>query len=113
MPTYQYLAYDKAGKELKSSSAADSQRQLRRELADRGLFVSEIKEISAAREKGLRWFKPRVSHSDLSLIIRQLAILVNSGMQRNTHTNSSGAEADITTSWKLSLMTAEHQCGTL
>lgn len=80
MPTYQFLAYDKAGKPVKSSSAADSRRQLRRELADRGLFVSEIKEISAAREQGLRWFKPRVSHSDLSLIMRQLAILVNSGM---------------------------------
>lgn len=80
MPTYQYLAFDKSGKEVKSSSAADSQRQLRRELTDRGLFVSDIKEITAASEARRKWFKPRVGHSDLSLIMRQLAILVNSGM---------------------------------
>lgn len=80
MPTYQYLAFDKSGKEVKSSSAADSQRQLRRELTDRGFFVSDIKEISAASEARRKWFKSRVSHADLSLIMRQLAILVNSGM---------------------------------
>jgi general secretion pathway protein F len=79
MPTYQYLAYDKGGREVRSSSAADSQRQLRRELGDKGLFVSEIKEVSAKGGKW-QWRKPRIGHADLSLLMRQLAILVNSGM---------------------------------
>jgi general secretion pathway protein F len=79
MPTYQYLAYDKAGKEVRSSSAADSQRQLRRELADRGLFVSDISEVAVKKGRS-KWLTPRLRHSDLSLLMRQLAILVNSGM---------------------------------
>src|SRR5690606_31880089 len=79
MPTYQYLAYDKGGREVRSSSAADSQRQLRRELGEKGLFVSEIKEVSAKGGKW-QWRKPRIGHADLSLLMRQLAILVNSGM---------------------------------
>ncbi|MCK9504718.1 MAG: type II secretion system F family protein [Porticoccaceae bacterium] len=79
MPTYQYLAYDKAGKEVRSSSAADSPRQLRRELGEKGLYVSDVKELRA-KEGKLNWFKPRIAYADLSLIMRQLAILVNSGM---------------------------------
>ncbi|MGD9662130.1 MAG: type II secretion system F family protein, partial [Porticoccaceae bacterium] len=79
MPTYQYLAYDKAGKEVRSSSAADSPRQLRRELGEKGLYVTDVKELRA-KEGRLNWFKPRIAYADLSLIMRQLAILVNSGM---------------------------------
>lgn len=79
MATYQYLAYDKAGKEVRSSQAADSPRQLRRELGERGLFVSEVVEITA-KEGRAKWFRPRIGHADLSLLMRQLAILVNSGM---------------------------------
>lgn len=79
MATYQYLAYDKAGKEVRSSQAADSPRQLRRELGERGLFVSEVVEITA-KEGRAKWFRSRIGHADLSLLMRQLAILVNSGM---------------------------------
>lgn len=79
MPTYQYLAYDRAGKEVRSSSAADSSRQLRRELGERGLFVAEIREIAVSQGR-LKWFRPRIRLADLSLLMRQLAILVNSGM---------------------------------
>lgn len=79
MPTYQYLAYDKTGKEVRSSSAADSMRQLRRDLGERGLFVSDVREITEKKSR-LKLFKPHVSPSDLSLLMRQLAILVNSGM---------------------------------
>ena len=79
MPTYQYLAYDKAGKEVRSSSAADSMRQLRRELGERGLFVADVREVGEKKSR-TRLFQPRISQSDLSLLMRQLAILVNSGM---------------------------------
>lgn len=81
MPTFQYLAYDADGKRLKSSSAADSERQLRRELKSRGIFVSSVKRLSAGeggRERSL--WRRSVSLADLSQLIRQLAILLNAGI---------------------------------
>ena len=79
MATFQYLAYDRAGKAVRSSSAADSRGQLRRELGERGLFVADIREVSGAGA-GFRLLRRRIGYADLSLIMRQLAILVNSGM---------------------------------
>ncbi len=79
MPTFQYQAYDTSGREVRSSSAADSARQLRRELREQGLFVTSVREVADSTRR-LPWLRPRVSHADLSLLMRQLAIIVNSGM---------------------------------
>lgn len=79
MATYQYTAFDRQGREVRASSAADSPRQLRRELRDQGLFVTAVKEVSQSGSRR-RWGRQRISHADLSLVMRQLAILVNSGM---------------------------------
>ncbi|MAT50972.1 MAG: general secretion pathway protein GspF [Porticoccaceae bacterium] len=79
MPTFEYQAYDRAGQMVRSASAADSMRQLRRELIERGLFVTDVREIRP-RSPRRRWLSPRIRLADLSLLMRQLAILVNSGM---------------------------------
>ena len=79
MPTFRYLAYDKQGREVRGSDAADSQRQLRRELGERGLFVTELRELVATAPRR-SWLRPRIRLSDLSLLMRQMAILVNAGM---------------------------------
>lgn len=79
MPTFQYLAYDRSGREVSSSSAADSARQLRRDLREQGLFVTSVKEMTSS-SRGLPWLRPRIGYADLSLLMRQLAIIVNAGM---------------------------------
>lgn len=79
MPTFNYLAYDKSGREVRASGVADSMRQLSRDLAEKGLFVADI--TAAARPRARwSWHKPSIRLADLSLLMRQLAILVNSGM---------------------------------
>ncbi|MGV6807680.1 MAG: type II secretion system F family protein [bacterium] len=79
MPTFEYHAYDQTGKEQRASAVADSDRALRRQLREQNLFVSSIKEVSA-RSPRKSLFTPKINRSDIALIIRQLAILLNAGM---------------------------------
>lgn len=84
MPSYHYVAYDKAGKEKTGDVTAESEKQVRRQLKDQGLFLTALtqKKSSEAKKKspGGFSFLHRVSDFDLSLILRQLAILIKSGL---------------------------------
>ncbi|WP_101757515.1 type II secretion system inner membrane protein GspF [Oceanicoccus sp. KOV_DT_Chl] len=88
MSAFSYKALDAKGKMVKGLLEGDSERQVRSQLRSRQLkpvSVTESNEKSAkANDKNTpfyaNWFKPRISQSDLALVTRQLATLVQSNM---------------------------------
>ena len=87
MPSYRYQAYDKAGKEKSGSIVVDSEKQARKQLREQGLFLTDIKvsksdQAESGKKKSFSSFSfgGRVSNFDLSLILRQVAILIRSGL---------------------------------
>ncbi len=86
MAAFSYKALDSHGKMLKGIIEGESERQVRSQLRARQLKPVEV---SDAAEKTVKestesvfsqFFKPRISQSDLALITRQLATLVQSSM---------------------------------
>lgn len=86
MSAYSYKALDSNGKVVKGLLEGDSERQVRSQLRSRQLKPVEVSESveksprSRSKEGVGRFFKPRISQSELSLITRQLATLVQSSM---------------------------------
>lgn len=85
MPTFQYSAYDRSGKQHSGSLAAETERQVRRSLKDQGLFPNSIKELRSEKKPESRFSSfsglfNRVNNFELALILRQLGILINSGL---------------------------------
>lgn len=84
MPTYKYVAYDKAGKEKSGSISLDSEKQARKQLKEQGLFPTEIKTDKSANEKPKSSFSlslfSRISNFELALVLRQISILIRSGL---------------------------------
>jgi len=86
MSAYSYKALDSNGKVVKGLLEGDSERQVRSQLRSRQLKPVEVSESveksprSRSKEGVGRFFKPRISESELSLITRQLATLVQSSM---------------------------------
>ena len=81
MPTFDYSAYNDAGKLINGVVSADSERQARRILKDQGLLPSSLAELgdkgTGKRRIGL---EARVNNFDLSLLLHQQAILIQSGL---------------------------------
>ena len=81
MPTFDYSAYNDAGKLTSGVVSADSERQARRVLKDRGLLPSTLAELgdktSGKRRTGR---EASVNNFDLSLLLHQQAILIQSGL---------------------------------
>ena len=91
MSAYSYKALDNNGKIVKGVIEGDSERQVRTQLRSRDLKPVSVsssnektgKQVSEARgvDGGFgRLFKPRISQSELALITRQMATLVQSNM---------------------------------
>lgn len=83
MAAYSYIALDDQGKKKKGALEADSARQVRQQLRDKGWFVESV-DLSTKQRKqsnGIsRIIGPKLSVADLSLVTRQLSTLVGSGM---------------------------------
>lgn len=78
MPTYRYRALDYDGRRKKDVLQADSERQARQILRDRGLFP---RHLEVARDPGTRAGKRgRLDPSSLTLLTRQLATLIEAGI---------------------------------
>lgn len=77
MPAYQYQALKKDGHSSKGVIEADSERQARQLLRERGLIPTQIDAL-AQRRQG--YAKGKLSASDLSLLTRQLATLLAAGI---------------------------------
>jgi general secretion pathway protein F len=82
MATFKYKAFSTGGKNINGVINAESSRQARQLLRDKGLIVSHIEVTKANQQKGvgLKRFKKAISSLELSLITRQFAILLNSGL---------------------------------
>jgi len=79
---FEYVALDSAGKEKKGVLEGDTARQVRQLLRERALVpleVSEVAEKESSRQLSIG-LRRGFSASELALVTRQLATLVNSGM---------------------------------
>lgn len=82
MGAFEYSAVDPAGKELKGVIEGDTPRQVRQLLRERQLLplsVAEVAKKEASRQRSFT-FRRSMSATDLAMITRQLATLVQSGM---------------------------------
>ncbi|MEO2267773.1 type II secretion system inner membrane protein GspF [Pseudoalteromonas pernae] len=87
MAAFEYRALDGRGKEKKGLLEADTAKQVRQQLRDKGLMPLAV-ELAASQEKASAarsgflsgFFKPKISTSDLALITRQLATLIQSAL---------------------------------
>ncbi len=82
MPAYEYMALDPSGRERSGVMEGDAARQIRAMLREQGLLpisVSEVVDTQPTR-LGLLSMARRVNATDLSLLTRQLATLVRSGI---------------------------------
>lgn len=82
MGAYSYVALDGLGKRKKGVTEADSARQVRQQLRDKGWFVEsvEVSQKTSNRKSTGGLLSPSLSVADLALLTRQLATLVGSGM---------------------------------
>lgn len=82
MGAFEYVALDSAGKEKKGVLEGDTARQVRQLLRERALVpleVSEVAEKESSRQLSVG-LRRGLSATELALLTRQLATLVNSGM---------------------------------
>lgn len=80
MPTYDYSAYDAKGKLVDGVVTADSERQARRQLKEKKLLALKITEVSKSSSKSKMGGRAKVNDFDLSLVLQQQAILIQSGL---------------------------------
>ena len=82
MSAFEYKALDGSGKQHKGVLEADTPRQIRQQLRDKGwtpLAVVEVQQREARQRQSFSLLKTGLSPAELSLITRQLATLVHSG----------------------------------
>jgi general secretion pathway protein F len=80
---FEYTAVDAAGRERKGVLEGDTARQVRQLLRDQALLPVAVNEVSQTEKKESKarfTVKRGVSASDLSLLTRQIATLVRSGL---------------------------------
>lgn len=81
MAAFDYAAYDSTGKKVSGVITADSERHARRLLKEKRLLPSAVKEVSTASQAVSRGGREaRVNNFDLSLLLQQQAILIQSGL---------------------------------
>lgn len=83
MGAFAYVAVDGSGRERKGVLEGDTARQVRQLLRDQSLLPVSVSEVATEerRQRGTAYtFRRGLSATDLSLITRQLATLVHSGL---------------------------------
>src|SRR5690606_33531269 len=82
MAAFSYAALDTTGKEQRGVLEADSSRQVRQMLRDRGLAPLRIEPAvkAAGVRRGLRLAGPSLGVAELALVTRQLATLLQAAM---------------------------------
>ncbi len=82
MPAFQYAALDEGGRTRKGLLEGDTPRQVRQLLRERGLTPLTVDEVAAQEQApGSRGFRlgRKINATELALVTRQLATLVNAG----------------------------------
>jgi general secretion pathway protein F len=80
MPTFDYSAYDAKGKLVDGVVTADSERQARRQLKEKKLLALKLDEVAKFSSSSKVGSRSKVSDFDLSLVLQQQAILIQSGL---------------------------------
>jgi general secretion pathway protein F len=80
MPTFDYSAYDAKGKLVDGVVTADSERQARRQLKEKKLLALKLDEVAKFSSSSKVGSRRKVSDFDLSLVLQQQAILIQSGL---------------------------------
>lgn len=81
MGAFEYTALDARGREKSGVLEGDAARQIRQQLRELGLTPLSVEEVQQREERGKRkFFRTKISATDLSLITRQWATLVRSGL---------------------------------
>ena len=82
MPTFDYSAYNASGKLVRGIISAESERLARKTLKDKKLLTSSIKQVKArsSSKKSLFERQSNFDNFDLSLLLHQQAILIQSGL---------------------------------
>ena len=85
MAAFAYKAVNARGRNASGVLEGDNARQVRQQLRERGLIPLEVEQVTERSQnntKGIQFsfFKPRISASDLALLTRQLATLVESAL---------------------------------
>jgi general secretion pathway protein F len=81
MPAFHYQALDAAGKQQAGIVEADSARNARNQLRESGLFVLEVETtIKQKKKEGFSFSRRNLPLADLSLLLRQLATLLEAGL---------------------------------
>jgi len=83
MAAFEYKALDAKGKTKKGLLEADTAKQIRQQLREKGLVPLEVTQASQKEKQtaaGFSLFQPKISAADLALITRQLATLVGSAL---------------------------------
>ena len=82
MPAFDYSAYNVSGNLVSGVISADSERQARRLLKDKKLLPSALSEVGqkSYHKDSKPGRKARVDNLDLSLLLHQQAILIQSGL---------------------------------
>ncbi len=83
MAAYSYKAIDANGRNKSGILEGDNARQIRSQLREKGLIPLEVEQAAEKEQKlskGLQLFQPKISPSDLALLTRQLATLVESAL---------------------------------
>ncbi|MEC7158507.1 MAG: type II secretion system F family protein [Pseudomonadota bacterium] len=82
MPTFDYSAYNASGKLVRGIISAESERLARKTLKDKKLLASSIKQVKArsSTKKSLFERQSNFDNFDLSLLLHQQAILIQSGL---------------------------------
>lgn len=92
MEPYQYQAMDNAGRTISGVLQADTPRQARAQLRAQGLLPLMIKLVNVRERAGQVWARG-ISSSELSLITRQMATLLDSGLTMEQSLNALIEEA--------------------
>lgn len=83
MAAFAYKALDTKGKNKTGVLEGDNARQVRQQLRDQGLIPLEMEQVSERERKtSTSWsfLKPKISASDLALLTRQMATLIESAL---------------------------------
>tara|TARA_R110000744_G_scaffold6312_2_gene22204 strand:- start:855 stop:2075 length:1221 start_codon:yes stop_codon:yes gene_type:complete len=83
MAAFAYKAIDKSGKNKSGVLEGDNARQIRQQLREKQLIPLEVDQVAEKERQSAKQFslfKPKISASDLALLTRQLATLVESSL---------------------------------
>lgn len=95
MGAFEYTALDARGREKTGVMEGDAARQIRQQLREQGLTPLAVEEVQKREAKSRQtFFKRKISSTELSLITRQWATLVRSGLPVEEALRTVGQQAE-------------------